>query len=68
MSDAPARNTVDLSAYPDMVVIYLGMRVEEPRGAETLKRLGPQIEASVAEQPDGLLLHERLMYSEELTA
>jgi hypothetical protein len=34
---------VDLSAYPDLVVIYLGMRVEEPRGYETLQRLGPEI-------------------------
>jgi heme-degrading monooxygenase HmoA len=56
---------VDLSAYPDLVVIYLGMRVEEPRGYETLQRLGPQIQASVEEQPDGLLLHENLSYSEE---
>jgi hypothetical protein len=62
---APARNTVDLSAYPDLVVIYLGMRVEEPRGVETLQTLGPQIQATVDEQPDGLLLHEPLMYSEE---
>ena len=38
MSDAPVRTTVDLSAYPDLVVIYLGMRVEEPRGAETCRR------------------------------
>jgi len=65
MSDAPARATADLSEYPDLVVIYLGMRVEEPRGAETLQALGPQIEGAVAEQPDGLLLHERLMYSED---
>jgi hypothetical protein len=62
---APARNTVDLSAYPDLVVIYLGMRVEEPRGVETLRALGPQIQASVEEQPDGLLLHEQLTYSED---
>lgn len=62
---APTRTTADLSAYPDLVVIYLGMRVEEPRGLETLQTLGPQIEAAVAEGPDGLLLHERLMYAEE---
>ena len=62
---APGRMTVDLSAYPDLVVIYLGMRVEEPHGLETLQRLGPEIDAAVEEQPDGLLLHERLMYSEE---
>ena len=61
----PSRLTADLSAFPDLVVIYLGMRVEEPRGLETLQRLGPQIEAAVREQPDGLLLHETLSFSEE---
>ena len=65
MSERPRRTTVDLSAYPDLVVIYLGMRVEEPRGHETLQTLGPLIEATVEEEPDGLLLHERLLYSEE---
>jgi hypothetical protein len=29
---APRRMAVDLSAHPDLVVIYLGMRVEESRG------------------------------------
>jgi hypothetical protein len=29
---APRRAAVDLSAYPDLVVIYLGMQVDEPRG------------------------------------
>jgi hypothetical protein len=56
---------VDLSAYPDLVVIYLGMRVEEARGYETLQRLGPEVQASVEEQPDGLLLHENMTYSGE---
>ena len=39
--DAPKRTMADLSAYPDLVVIFLGMRVEEPRGLETLQTLGP---------------------------
>jgi hypothetical protein len=65
MVDKPSRKTVDLSAYPDLVVIYLGMRVEEPRGYETLQTLRPLIDATVAEEPDGLLLHERLLYSED---
>jgi hypothetical protein len=65
MAEAPDRKTVNLSTYPDLVVIYLGMRVEEPRGVETLQALGPQIQAAVDEQPDGLLLHERLIYSED---
>lgn len=61
----PRRMAVDLSAYPDLVVIFLGMRVEDPRGYETLQRLGPEIQAAVDEQPDGLLLHENLSFSEE---
>jgi hypothetical protein len=36
MPNTPKRTTADLSAYPDLVVIYLGMRVEEPRGFETM--------------------------------
>ena len=55
----------DLSAYPDLLVIFLGMRVEEPRGLETLQKLGPEIQAAVDEKPDGLLLHESLTFSEE---
>src|SRR5438034_1043709 len=50
---------------PHLVVIYLGMRVEEARGAQTLEALGPQIQAAVEEGPDGLLLHEQLINSEE---
>ena len=57
------RRTVDLSAYPDLVVIYLGMRVNAWTGLKTLAGFGPKINAAVAEQPDGLLLHENLIYS-----
>jgi hypothetical protein len=57
------RTTVDLSAYPDLVVIYLGMRVNSLRGLKTLAKLGPGIKAAVAVKPDGLLLHEDLIFS-----
>jgi hypothetical protein len=57
------RKTVDLSAYPDLVVIYLGMRVNRITGIKTLMGFGPQISRSVAEQPDGLLRHENLIVS-----
>lgn len=57
------RTTVDLAGYPDLVVIYLGMRVNRPRGVTRLLALGPQIARSVAEKPDGLLLHEGFMMS-----
>jgi Domain of unknown function (DUF4188) len=57
------RRTVDLSAFPDLVVIYLGMRANELRGLKTLLSFGPKISKSVADQPDGLLLHENLIFS-----
>jgi hypothetical protein len=61
---APAdRRTVDLSTYPDLVVIYLGMRVNALAGLKTLIGFGPKISQSVELHPDGLLLHEQIIYS-----
>jgi hypothetical protein len=57
------RRTVDLSAFPDLVVIYLGMRVNTLTGLKTVVGFGPQISRSVAANPDGLLLHENFMFS-----
>ena len=57
------RRTVDLSAYPDLVVIYLGMRVNRLTGIKMLLGIGPQISSSAAARPDGLLRHEMLLYS-----
>lgn len=57
------RTTVDLSAYPDLVVIYLGMRVNWWTGLKTLIGFGPKISRAVAERPPGLLRHENLIYS-----
>jgi hypothetical protein len=57
------RRTVDLGAYPDLVVIYLGMRVNRVTGMKTLFGFGPQIAKSVAANPDGLLLHENFLWS-----
>jgi len=57
------RRTVDLSQYPKLVVIYLGMRVNRLTGLKTLLGFGPGISASVEAQPDGLLLHETIMFS-----
>jgi hypothetical protein len=57
------RRTVDLSSYPDLVVIYLGMRVNAWYGLKTLAGLGPQIDKSWKAKPDGLLLHESVYYS-----
>jgi hypothetical protein len=63
MATRVERRTVDLSAYPDLVVVYLGMRVNRLTGIKTLLGFGPKISGSVAAQPDGLLCHERIFYS-----
>jgi Domain of unknown function (DUF4188) len=57
------RQTIDLSGFPDLVVVYLGMRVNRLTGIKTLLGFGPQISASVAAAPDGLLRHENMVYS-----
>ncbi len=57
------RETVDLSAFPDLVVIYLGIKVRTLGGLATVAKIGPQINKAVAERPNGLLLHETLMFS-----
>jgi hypothetical protein len=63
MSKSVDRVTVDLAQFPDLVVIYLGMRVRSVRGLSTLLTTGRRIRQAVAEKPDGLLLHERMIYS-----
>ncbi len=60
MRRPPNRTTADLSAYPDLVVIYLGMRVNSPKGVKALTSFGAKIRKSVEAKPDGLLLHENL--------
>lgn len=58
----PVRKTADLSSYPDLVVIYLGMRANSLRGVLTLVSFGPRIAKAVSEEPEGLLLHENMMF------
>src|SRR6476660_4349325 len=63
MSGKVNRKTVDLSQYPNLVVIYLGMRVNRLSGLKTLAGFGPKISNSVAAGPDGLLVHEFFLLS-----
>jgi hypothetical protein len=63
MNRRPKRETVDLSQFPDLVVIYLGMRVNTLTGIKTLVGFGPRISKAVEAKPNGLLLHEPIMYS-----
>ena len=57
------RETVDLSGYPDLVVLYLGMRVNVFQGLATLLGFGSKISEAVQDAPDGLLAHESIVYS-----
>lgn len=57
------RQTVDLSDYPDLVVIYLGMRAPTLKAFQAMTKTGREIGMSVAEKPDGLLLHENFFFS-----
>ena len=63
MADKVNRVTVDLSEYPDLVVIYLGMKVRSLKGIKTVFSFGPRISRAVAARPDGLLLHESIFFS-----
>jgi len=63
MTTRVERQTVDLSKYPDLVVVYLGMRVNRIAGLKTLLGFGPKIASSVQAQPEGLLRHENFIFS-----
>jgi hypothetical protein len=64
MRSSVERKSVELGAYPDLVVIYLGMRVRTLRGLMSLVRLGPQIDRAGAALPPGLLHYENyIIYS-----
>ncbi|MFE3195290.1 monooxygenase family protein [Nocardia sp. NPDC059240] len=57
------RVTADLTEYPDLVVILLGMRVRSPRGILRLLGVGPKLYRSHRDRPDGLLSHEDVVWS-----
>ena len=58
-----SRRTVDLTGFPDLVAIYLGMRVNAMTGLRTVIGFGPKIARSVDARPEGLLLHENMIFS-----
>jgi hypothetical protein len=60
---ARTRFTVDLSDYPDLVAIYLGLRVNSIGGLLPALEFGPKLKQAVKDNPPGLLRHEFLLYS-----
>lgn len=63
MKNNVSRQAADLSEYPNLVVIYLGMRVYNARGLWTVWTLRRQVLDAVAAKPDGLLFHESFYFS-----
>ena len=59
----PQRLTPNLTEYPDLVMVLLGMRVRTVRGMRTFIGLGPPIQRSAAAQPDGLLHSDFFLWS-----
>jgi hypothetical protein len=57
------RETVNLSQFPDLVMILLGMRANSLRAVPAVISFGPRIQKAVDAKPDGLLLHENLFFS-----
>jgi hypothetical protein len=60
---ASTRISVDLTSFPNLVVVYLGMRVSQFRGVATLLGFGPKLSAIGRDKPDGLLAHETMLFS-----
>jgi len=56
---APLRETVDLSSYPDLVVVLLGFKVRTVRTLPALMRIGRGLQGIRRDPPDGLLGHEQ---------
>ena len=56
------RVSVDLTPYPDLVVVYLGFRARGLRGIRRMMGLGAGFRSMMANPPDGLLRHENVLW------
>jgi hypothetical protein len=63
MPDLIERRAADLASYPNLVVIYLGMRVYRLRGLLTVLRLRSEVLKAVKARQEGLLYHESCYFS-----
>jgi hypothetical protein len=62
MQQALLRQTVDLSAYPDLVVVVLGLKLRGLRALPAALGLGRGLDEIKRTPPDGLLAHEGLLF------
>lgn len=56
------RESVDLSGYPDLIVVILGLRVRALRGIGTLLGIGRGLSMIKQNPPDGLLADEQFLF------
>ena len=59
---AYSRRSVDLSGYPDLVVVYLGYRASGLRAARKLVGIARGLRQVKRQKPDGLLSHEDIWF------
>jgi len=57
-----SRRSVDLSGYPDLVVVYLGYRAKNLKGVRALLRIGRGLREVKRNPPAGLLSHEDMWF------
>jgi hypothetical protein len=63
MASTVTRRSVDLTGYPDLIVIMLGFRIRRWRGFLSMMKLGPGLGGIQRDHPDGLLAHEQFLFS-----
>lgn len=62
MQATVSRQSVDLSGFPDLVVVLLGFRVRRLRGIATLLGIGRGLTQIKQAPPDGLLADEQFLF------
>ena len=62
MQGKTERETVDLSQYPDLVVVLLGFKLRRLRGLPALLGIGRGLGTLRRDPPEGLLHHEQFLF------
>lgn len=62
MQAATLRETVDLSAYPELIVVILGFKLRRLRAIPAMMRIGRGLSALRRSPPDGLLGEDGMMF------
>ena len=58
----PTKISVDLSPYPDLIVVYLGFRARGLSGVQRMMSLGKSFRSIKESPPDGLLRNEFVLW------